>query len=417
MIFFIQTLGCKVNKSDSAEISDILENYGFVRGNEIQDSSILILNSCAVTSESVRKTRQIARKFRRINPESVIILTGCAAQTFQIKNLDEVDIILGINQKNNIPNKIFEFLKNKEKIFDVKIHKKYDIFKNFNFKEKHSFFREQTRAFLKIEDGCENFCSYCIIPKARGFIKSKPISNIKLEAENLYKFGFKEIVLIGINLCAYGQDINSDLAQAIEAVNIFERIRLGSLEPNLIDDKFIEKISNFKNLCPHFHISLQSGSNKILKLMRRKYTKQHYINIIKKLKNNFENVTFTTDLIVGFPGETNENFQESLELIEDIGFIKVNVFPFSARLGTPAYNMPEQIDEKIKKERVKNAIKYSEAISKKILSSFNGKTFNVLFESQKSPEMYFGYSENYIKFNYKSNKNLYNKILKLKFDI
>jgi threonylcarbamoyladenosine tRNA methylthiotransferase MtaB len=415
MNFFVHTIGCKVNRCDSCEITYILQKNGFRKTNsDIAD--IFIINSCAVTAESVRKSRRAARFFKKNNPGSVVVLTGCAVQTYQIGIFEEIDIILGGSLKEYIPEKIFEFIKSGKKIYFINSYEKKNDFKKFYTKsvEENLFLRDRTRAFLKIEDGCENFCSYCIIPKARGFIRSKPLADIKSDLENLKQAGFKEAVLVGINLCAYGRDINLNLIDAVKTADFFGRIRLGSLEPDVIDADFIRKLSECQNLCPHFHLSLQSGSDKILKLMRRRYTIKQYENTCEKILRSFKNATFTTDLMVGFPGETERDFKESLKIISKIGFIKVNVFPFSARPGTLAANMREKIENSVKKERTKIAIEHAETVSLASKTKFSGKTFNVLFEKKEFSDIYNGYSENYIKIKFKSKENLTNKILRIK---
>ncbi|MBO6126397.1 MAG: tRNA (N(6)-L-threonylcarbamoyladenosine(37)-C(2))-methylthiotransferase MtaB [Clostridia bacterium] len=393
--FFIYTLGCKVNNCDSNKIANILVSFGF----EMSDSEkadVIIINSCAVTSESVRKTRQNINKFKKINKNCFLILTGCAVILEQFLNNRNIDLIC---DKKNLINKIKE---------------KFGIFEQnteINFINNS----ERTRAFIKIEDGCENFCSYCIIPFARGKIKSKNLDEIDFECRKFFDYGFKEFVLTGINLGKYGQDLNLNLIDAIKVARKYcKRIRLSSLEPDVLNKKFIDNLCLFDEVCPSFHLSLQSGSDRILKLMNRKYNINFYLELVNYIKNKFEDATFSTDIIIGYPGETDEDFENTLEIIKKIGIIKVNVFPFSPRPFTKAYNL-NQIDSKLKKYRVKKAIEFSELISKKVISNFIGESFEVLFENKEKNNIFSGYSRNYIKIKYKSEENLCGKIKKVIF--
>lgn len=393
--FFIYTLGCKVNSCDSNKIADVLVSYGFLLSNS-EEADIVVVNSCAVTSESVRKTRQNINKFKKINKNCFLILTGCAVILEQFLNNKNIDLIC---DKKNLINKIKE---------------KFGIFEQ-NTEINFINDSERTRAFIKIEDGCENFCSYCIIPFARGKIKSKNLDEIDFECRKLFDYGFKEFVLTGINLGRYGQDLNLNLIDAIKVARKYcKRIRLSSLEPDVLNKKFIDNLCSFDEVCPSFHLSLQSGSDKILKLMNRKYNINFYLELINYIKNKFKNATFSTDIIIGYPGETDEDFENTLEIIKKIGFIKVNVFPFSPRPFTKAYNL-NQIDSKLKKYRVKKAIEFSELMSKKVISNFIGESFEVLFENKEKNNIFSGYSRNYIKIKYKSDENLFGKIKKVIF--
>jgi len=396
MKYYIQTLGCKVNNYDSWEISNALESIGLhVTLPDMAD--IVIVNSCAVTSESVRKTRQYINKLKNNNKNCFLILTGCASILEQFKKNKNVDLIC-----------------NKDDIID-KIIIKFKINKNFDKKIIIPNLHNRTRFFMKIEDGCENFCSYCIIPFTRGKIKSKKLEEIEYECKKMSEFGFKEIVLTGINLGKYGKDLDLNIIDAIKIIRkYFKRIRLSSLEPDIIDDKLINNLSLFTEICPSFHMSLQSGSDKILKLMNRKYDSLFYLDLIYKIRNKFENVTFTTDLIVGFPEEDDKDFENSIDVIRKSKFIKVNVFPFSPRPFTAAERL-NQIDSNIKKQRVKYAIEASEQVSKNEISKFFGQKFKVLFESKLANNIYSGYSENYIKINLKYHENLCDEIKEVIF--
>lgn len=402
--FFIYTLGCKVNNCDSDEISNILLSYGFILS-DAEKADIIIINSCAVTCESVRKTRQSINKFKKINQNCFLILTGCA-------------VILEEFLYNK--NKNINLICNKKKIIN-KIKENFDIYaknKEINFINNFINNNKRTRAFIKIEDGCENFCSYCIIPFVRGKIKSKNLDEIDFECRKFSELGFKEFVLTGINLGKYGQDLNLNLIDAIKIIRKYcKRIRLSSLEPDILNKKIIDNLFLFEEICPNFHLSLQSGSDRILKLMNRKYNINFYLELINYIKNKFKNATFSTDIIIGYPGETDEDFEKTLEIIKKVGFIKANIFPFSPRPLTVAYNL-KQIDFNLKKYRVKKALEYSELISKKEISKFIGQYFEVLFESKENKEnnnIFSGYSRNYIKIKYKSNQDIRGKIKKVIF--
>jgi threonylcarbamoyladenosine tRNA methylthiotransferase MtaB len=396
MTFLIFTLGCKVNWCDSEDIAENLESSGFLRVFLPSEAQIAIVNSCAVTSESVRKTNQIIRKFKKENPGIKIVLTGCASEYVDTQLKNSILVI-----KNKQKDKIIDFLpKSGLRLENKNIRKK----------------SVRTRCFLKIEDGCENFCSYCIIPYVRGKVRSLPPDKLIESCKKFAQKGFKEIVLSGINLCKYGANCNSDLTKAIEvAAHFFPRVRLGSVEPDWFDNEKITAIAKIKEFCPQFHLSLQSGSDKILNIMNRKYTRADYIEITEKIRKTLPNATFTTDIIVGFPGETEDDFMDSLSLIEKVGFIKVNVFPFSSRPETAAACLP-QIRFETKKRRARAATEFSQKISLKVLKSFSGKIFNVLFEKRDNDGIFSGYTENYIKIMKKSKENLCGKIIEIKYE-
>lgn len=414
MKFSIITFGCKVNQCESDNIRFSMVQNGYELSESIENADIVIINSCTVTAESDRKLRQAVNKIKKINPNGIILLTGCMPQAFpeKAKKLLGIDIVIGNSEKHEMVSVLENYLKNKVKIFNVN-----NINNVFEF-EKATFDSrlQRSRAFLKIEDGCDRFCSYCIIPYARGRVRSKKPEEIKKDILNLSANGYKEIVLVGINLFSYGKDINLSICDAVKTVAEvpeIKRIRLGSLEPDLVSDKIIEKLSYEKKLCPQFHLSLQSGSDKILKSMRRKYTSEDYLKLVKKLKEKFPNATFTTDLMVGFPGETEGDFKKSLEIIEKVQFLKVHVFPYSRRPGTLADKYLGQISKNIKTERVKKAIEFSEEIGKMVLKSFVGKTFDVLFETKDEDGFYEGYTSNYIYVKVKSQEDLIGNIKKV----
>ena len=388
------TLGCKVNQYESQAMSEAMKNHGFEVVTPDSEANIYVINSCTVTAESDRKTRQTVRRFKRSHPESVVVLTGCMPQAFpeDAKALTQADIVMG--NKNN--HRLFEFvekyLSEKERIIAIEQHETGDEFCGDTI----SGFDRRTRANVKIEDGCNRFCSYCVIPYARGRVRSKPIDELKAELEKLSDAGFAEVVLVGINLSAYGQDIGLTICDAVElaAQMNFERIRLGSLEPDHITDEVIDRLSKIEKFCPQFHISLQSGCDNTLKTMNRHYTAEEYMQLCTKLRNAFSDTTLTTDIMVGFPTETEEDFRTSVEFAKAVGFEKVHVFPYSPREGTKAAKM-KQLPRRIKEERSHIMIEETEKIRQSFLSSQVGKTVEVLFETRRNDGFTEGYTKNY----------------------
>ncbi len=410
----IYTLGCKVNQYEAQEMSSSLKEIGIKITSCKSDADIFIINSCTVTAESSRKTRQAVRKFRKAHPASVIILTGCFPQAFpdEAASLNEADIILGNNTNDELSEAICRFLEDRKRIIRIKPHERFACYKG----KEIDAFDGHTRAFIKIQDGCNRYCSYCIIPKARGFSRSRPLSEIKNEIVRLAEAGYKEIVFVGINLSSYGLDNNTSICDALEhAENTegIERIRLGSLEPDHITDDVIKRLSEMKKFCPQFHLSLQSGCDRILKKMNRHYTSEEYLNLCNKLKESFEDISLTTDIIVGFPGETDEDFKETLEFAKKCGFMKVHVFPFSPREGTVAYNYTDKIQNSKKEHRCTVLQNECDKIREKFLSDYIGKTVNVLFETPKN-DIQQGYTANYTPVSVIHNDNLCGKILKVR---
>lgn len=410
----IYTLGCKVNQYETQQMLTALKNNGFEITDTKNKADIYIINSCTVTAESNRKTRQAVRRFRHDNPNSLIILTGCFPQAFpeEAENLAEADIILGNKTNSDLINCINSFLSEKRRITRVHQHDRNDIYKGGTI----DTFEGHTRAFVKIQDGCNRYCTYCIIPKARGFSRSRPIEDIRSEIEMLAKLGYKEIVFVGINLSSYGLDNNTSLCDALMTAQNTEgikRIRLGSLEPDHITDEIIEKLSKMSKFCPQFHLSLQSGSNTILKKMNRHYSAEEYYELCNKLKTAFSDISLTTDIIVGFPGETEENFNETIAFAKKCEFMKVHVFPFSPREGTPAFTYPNKIQNSVKTTRCHLLQQICDSIRDDFMKSYIGKTVNVLFETPKDGVQQ-GYTENYTPVSVISDNPLCGKILKVR---
>lgn len=389
------TLGCKVNQYESQAMAQSLEKQGFVITDTSDDADVYIINSCTVTAESDRKTRQAVRKFKKLHPESIVVLTGCMPQAFPEygEKLDEADIVIGNKSNKMLGEYIMQYINGSGRIFAVDLHKTGDSFTGDTI----SSFRERTRASVKIEDGCNRFCSYCIIPYARGRVRSKPLDELKAEIAALEKNGFSEIVLVGINLSAYGMGTNKNIVDAVRLAASFDgikRVRLGSLEPDHITDEIIEGLSKIPEFCPQFHISLQSGCDSTLKRMNRHYDSDEYFKLCQKLRNAFTDTALTTDVMVGFPGETVEDFDASLKFVERVGFEKVHVFPYSIRPGTPAAKMPDQIEKSEKERRAAIMSTAAEKIRRDFLKSQIGKTLDVLVEEYHNGFVQ-GYTANY----------------------
>ena len=375
------TLGCKVNQYESQAMAQSLEKQGFIIVDPAENADIYIVNSCTVTAESDRKTRQAVRKFKKLHPDSIVVLTGCMTQAFPEygEKLGEADIVIGNKSNRLLGEYINQFINGSGRIFAVDLHKTGDPFAGDTI----STFRERTRASVKIEDGCNRFCSYCIIPYARGRVRSKPLDELKNEIAQLEKNGFSEIVLVGINLSAYGMGTDKNIVDAVKLAASFDgikRVRLGSLEPDHITDEIIEGLAKIPEFCPQFHISLQSGCDATLKRMNRHYDSGEYFDLCTKLRNAFDGTTLTTDVMVGFPGETEEDFEKSLEFVKKVGFEKVHVFPYSIRPGTPAAKMENQLEKCEKERRAAIMSAAADEIRKNFLESQVGKTLEVLAE-------------------------------------
>lgn len=409
MKVYFYTLGCKVNQYETQEMSELLEKNGYTIIYNATDADVAVVNSCTVTAESVRKTRQTIRKLKNQNPDNIIILTGCASQAEPhiINDLPEVDIFMGNRSNTCIADALNEYLTNKQKLTKQIEHKTGDEFVGIGI----SRFDEHTRAFLKIQDGCDRFCSYCLIPTARGRSRSKSLEAIDTELKALSENGYSEIVFVGINLSDYGKNTPYSLPDALRLAEKYDgikRVRLGSLEPDHITDQMIEQLKSIAKLCPQFHISLQSGCNSVLKAMNRHYSAEEYEHLANKLRETFHNATITTDVLVGFPTETEDDFNTTVEFVKKIGFEKVHVFPYSVREGTRAAKM-EQLTKATKEKRAAQLSAITDEIRKEFLKEQIGKTVEVLFETEKN-----GYCEGYTK-NYTPVRVLSDKKCKGKF--
>lgn len=406
------TLGCKVNQTESEYMAELLMKAGFEIVNHNEEADYYIINSCTVTATADQKTRQNVRKFKRKHPNSVVILTGCMPQAFpdDSKELVEADIVLGNKNNSDILSLINEYNINKTRILDINQHKTGDKFEECVI----SKFSERVRAFVKIEDGCDRFCSYCIIPMSRGRVRSKQLDVLKSEIEELAENGIKEIVLVGINLSAYGKNEDFNIVDAVkicaENENI-KRIRLGSLEPDHITDEVIEGLRKIDKFCPQFHISLQSGCTKTLKNMNRHYTAEEYMELCNKLRLAFDDTSLTTDVMVGFNEETEEDFIDSLNFVKAIKFEKVHVFPYSEREGTLASKKGDSVSKQEKERRAGIMIEETEKIRNEYFNSIIGNTVEVLFENEVKKGIYQGYTKNYTPVRLACDENIIGKEL------
>ena len=390
------TLGCKVNQYESQAMLNQLAASGFTACDTPEDADVVIVNSCTVTATSDHKVRQTLRRARRLNPQAVLVLTGCMPQAFpeEAQALHEADVILGNSNRSSLLPDILAYLSSRQRIIDIVPHKDGGGFESMSV----SRFFDRTRAFVKIEDGCNRFCSYCIIPYARGRVRSKPLEALKEELAAIGEKGYREIVLTGINLSAYGQDLGLHLCDAVEDACQTPgvlRVRLGSLEPEQLSAEVIARLSRQEKLCPQFHLSLQSGCDATLRRMNRHYDTAEYRRIVENLRSVFQNAAVTTDIMVGFPGETDEEFAQSLAFAKEICFAKVHVFAYSRRPGTRANDAPGQLTHAVKERRSKEMIAATLETQQRFFETQLKLTEPVLFERECQPGIYEGYTRNY----------------------
>ncbi len=396
MNFNIVTLGCKVNQYESQAMREDMLSNGFLLSDDKEKADITIINSCTVTSVSDSKNRKIISRIRRLNPNGIIILTGCMPQAFpeNADNFNNCDIVLGNAKRSELIPSIQKFIDEKVRYVHITAHpNSNEKYENLNV----SSLGEHTRAFIKIEDGCNNFCSYCIIPYARGRVRSKSLSDLRTELETVAANGYKEIVLVGINLSAYGLNEDFNLADAVEcacSIDGIERVRLGSIEPQQMDKDLINRLAAQPKFCPQFHLSLQSGCDKTLKLMNRHYSTEDYFRIVDNLRLSFDNPSITTDVMVGFAGESEDDFKNSMAFVKKIGFAKVHVFPYSQRQGTVAAAAPDQISPQIKELRAKQMGKLVEESRSEFLQTQIGRKESILVERLRHGFLE-GYAKNY----------------------
>ena len=410
------TLGCKVNQYETnAMIQQFIEKaYKIVEHTEKAD--IYIVNTCTVTNMSDRKSRQMLRRVKELNTDAIVIACGCYAQVAkeELEKIEEIDLVLGNNEKKDIVQHVEKYLKSK--IPEIQAE---DVMEQREFVEFGDVtFTEKTRAVIKIQDGCDRFCSYCIIPYARGRVRSRRPEHIISEITKIAEEGIKEVVITGIHIASYGKDFKEDYAlinllEEINQIKGIERIRLGSIEPLLIKEEFVNRLKKLEKICHQFHLSLQSGCDETLKRMNRRYTTEQFQEITKLLRKTFKDCILTTDIIVGFPGETDEEFNKTYSFLEQIKFYKMHVFKYSPRKGTKAAMMPNQIEGNKKEERSRKLISLSNKNQKEYNQSYIGKELEILFEEEKNG-IYQGHTKNYILAHYKTTQNLENKMIKLK---
>ncbi len=417
----LHNLGCKVNSYETEAMTQLLKKAGYEIVSFQDQADVYIINTCSVTNMADRKSRQMLHKAKKQNPNAVVVATGCYVQTATEKVAQDlsIDLVVGNNRKKDIVEILNEYYAEKEAGEQVKEEYVIDINHTDEYEDLEiSTVTEHTRAHLKIQDGCNNFCSYCIIPYARGRIRSRTMESIKAELERLSTSGFKEIVLTGINLSCYDDNGKKliDVIEMADNVNGIERIRLGSLDPEVVTEDFVERLGKVKKICPHFHFSLQSGCDKTLKAMNRHYTSDEYYEKCQLIRKHIDNPAFTTDVIVGFPGETEEDYISSREFVKKVKFAELHVFKYSKRDGTVAAKMPNQIDEKIKTLRSEDLIKTGEELTKEFRQAKIGQDTTVLFEEKillDNKEYWVGHTVDYIKIAVPEKENLEGQIRKV----
>ena len=413
----LHNLGCKVNAYETEAMQHLLEEAGYEIVPFTHKADVYVINTCSVTNMADRKSRQMLHKAKKNNPDSIVVAAGCYVQTSEKEVLNDlsVDIVIGNDRKHDLVRLLEEYsLDSVNDTVDDINDGKHDFEELFIDQTK-----EHTRAFIKVQDGCNQFCSYCIIPYARGRVRSRRFENVIAEVERLAANGFKEVVLTGIHLSSYGVDFEEatgllELIQAVNAVKGIERIRLGSLEPKIVTEHFASELSKLDKICPHFHLSLQSGCDATLKRMNRKYTTKEYERGCELLRKYFVHPAITTDVIVGFPGETEEEFEQTKAYLEHIHFYEMHIFKYSKRKGTRAAVMPDQIDEQVKAARSEKLIALGHDMSKEFRKFYIGKNEEVLFEEKAvigDKEYFVGYTKEYVKVAKKTDENLENQIV------
>lgn len=410
------TLGCKVNQYETEAMAEAFANAGYEQVEFDEKADVYVINTCTVTGLSARKSRQAIRRAKQENPEAIVAAVGCYPQTAQkeVEALEEVDIVVGTSDRKRLPEYVEQFMTG----CGSKVSTVADIMKNHVFEDLNiENYKDRTRGMLKIQEGCSQFCSYCIIPYARGPIRSRPFEDVMAEVEKLAAAGFKEIVLTGIHIASYGKDLGKirlmDLISRIHEVDGIERIRIGSIEPTIITEEFAAAAAGLRKLCPHYHISLQSGCDETLKRMNRRYSTDEYRNVVNILRKYIPDAAITTDVMVGFPGETDEEFERTYKFLEEIEFSKMHVFKYSPRKGTPAAAFEGQVDGNVKEARSARVIKLSERLGIEYINRFVGRELPVLYEQEvKGTEgFYEGLTPNYIRVVSKGDNSLAGKIV------
>ena len=411
------TLGCKVNLYDTEAMAELFTEKGYEVVDFEEYADVYLINTCTVTNLGDKKSRQMIRRAKRINPNSVVVATGCYAQVAseEVAKIEGINIVIGTKNRSEIVETVENYVAENGVVNNVS-----DIMGEKEFEPLQiSRLTNRTRAYIKIQEGCNRYCTYCIIPYARGPIRSRKPEEVIEEVKKLAENGFKEVVLTGIHVASYGLDLGNitlaDIIEKVHSVDGIERIRFSSMEPLAIDNEFVARMSKLPKVCDHYHLSLQSGCNRTLKRMNRKYNAEQYAEACERLRNAFPNVAFTTDIIVGFPDETEEDFKESLAFAERMKLDKIHTFPYSPKKGTPAAKMKNQISGDVKSQRSKEMIALSDKMNIDFLNNNIGKTVPVLFEDMENG-FWQGHTTNYIKVLAKSDENLNNKIVDVKLD-
>ena len=412
------TLGCKVNQYETEAMLEMFKKDGYVQVDSEEYADVYVINTCTVTHMSDRKSRQYIRRMKKLNPNAIIAVVGCYSQVSpeEILEIEEVNLVMGTNERRQIVEEIkkLDATKKASTVDDIM---KVRAFEEIEINQTNG----RTRAFMKIQDGCDRFCTYCIIPYARGGkVRSRDLDSIVNEAKKLADNGYKEVVLTGIHVASYGKDVRDEqmnLLRVIKEVDKIEgikRIRLSSVEPILFTDEFVSEVSKMDKVCPHYHLSLQSGCDETLKRMNRRYTTAEYKEIVDRLRENIPNVAITTDVIVGFPGETNDEFNKTYEFLRDIELSQMHVFKYSPRKGTPAATMENQVDPQMKQFRSDKLLNLTKENFNKFASKFIGEEMDVLFETNIVDNKYEGLTPNYIRVVVDSEKDIEGQILKVK---
>ena len=430
------TLGCKVNQYETNAVEEIFTQNGYTLTDFDDKSDIYIINTCTVTSMSDRKSRQVIRRAKKNNKDAIVVVMGCYAQNNPdaIIKIEDVNLVLGTKDKNKIFEEVQKISKHDKVVRVTNIMDELE-FENLSV----TSYTKNTRAFVKIQDGCDRYCSYCIIPYTRGRIRSRNISDIVREVQSLSDNGYKEVVLTGIHIASYDKDLKKsknelipiidskkddfiqadisliDVIEEVSNIKNIHRVRIGSVEPIIISDDFLKRLTKIEKFCHHFHLSLQSGCDDTLKRMNRRYTTDEYRDVVLKIRQYFDSSAITTDIITGFPGETQEEFEKTYLYLSDINLYEMHIFPFSRRSGTKAYDMKNQIDNDTKHKRSEKLIALANKNKNDFEQNLIGKTFDVLFE-QKEDEFYHGYTKNYVKIYVKSDKELSGKLIDVRIN-
>ena len=409
------TLGCKVNSYETNGMAQKFKESEYEVVDFSEKADVYIVNTCTVTSIADKKSRQFLRQAKHNNPDGLIVAVGCYVQASpeEVQKVQEIDLCVGTNEKSNIVQIVENYIAAKQSENSLVTD---DVFQNPEYSEFGSVtYTENTRAVIKVQDGCDRFCSYCLIPYARGRVRSRKPENVIQEVKELAAKGYKEVVITGIHVASYGKDFKNgysliDLLEEINPIPGIERVRLGSIEPLLISEEFIQRFSKLDKMCHHFHLSLQSGCDETLQRMNRRYTTSEFREIVHRIRNYFEDSILTTDIIVGFPGETEEEFQKTYKFLKEMKFYKMHIFKYSVRRGTKAENMPNQVTSEIKEKRSKLLLEMSDENEKEYLDSYLGKEIKVLFEEEVDG-FYKGHTANYIMAKVKSEEKLINQIM------